>query len=112
MNVARAVEQAVEGRTHSGSKRGMLQGGLGGGGQCVDDCDVRDANDDVMMMVIARSIIIITAWLSGTQWSQGEGAEADALPSSWIALTMSATARKRTPAGHQRRIARSALGAT
>ena len=95
MNVARAAELAVEGRTYTGSRSGMMQGGDGGGGECVDDEDVRDAKDDVMMVVIARNIIIITAWLSGTQWSQGE----DVLLPSWIAPMMSDTLRRRTPTG-------------
>jgi hypothetical protein len=98
MNVVRAVEQAVVGRTHRGSKRGMMQGGAGGAGHCVDEGDGRDANDEVAIIVIARNIIIIIAWLSGTQWSQGDGEGADALPSSWIALTMSETLQMRTPA--------------
>jgi hypothetical protein len=51
-----------------------------------------------MMIVTARSIIIITAWLSGMQWSQGEGVGADVPLPSWTALMMSETLRRRMPA--------------
>jgi hypothetical protein len=98
MKVDRAFELAVEGRTCNGSRSGIIQGGDGGGGECVDDGEARDAKDDVMMIVTTRSIIIITAWLSGTQWSQGEEEGTDVLLPSWIALMMSQTLRRRTPA--------------
>ncbi len=73
-----------------------MEGGEGGGGECVDDGDVRDANDDVMMMMIAFAIIISSAWLNGTHVSQGEGDTPPPPPS--IALIMSEMMRSRTPA--------------
>jgi hypothetical protein len=75
-----------------------MHGGEGGGGECVDDGDERAPKDDVIMTVTARSIIIITAWLSGTQSSHGEEEGAAALLSSSIAITISEMLRKRTPA--------------
>ena len=74
-----------------------MQGVCGGGGEWVDDWDARDAKDDVMMTVMARIIMIMIAWLSGTQSSQGEELVAVALLSSSVAMTISAILRNNTP---------------
>ncbi len=99
MKVARATEDAAGDRRDRGRRSGKMHGGEGGGGECVDDGDERAPKDDVIITVMARSIIIITAWLSGTQSSHGEEEGAVALLSSSIAMIISEMLRKRTPAG-------------
>ena len=61
MKVSQALEDVAGESRDRGRSSGRMQGGCGGAGEGVDDGDDRDAKDDVMMTVIARIIIIMTA---------------------------------------------------
>jgi hypothetical protein len=98
MNDARAQEDDWGGRWDNGKRRGKMHAGEGGGGECVDDGDVRDANADETMIVMILIIIIKIAWLNGKESSQGDRDEdAPLLPPS-MAITISEMQRRRMPA--------------